>query len=125
MEYSIIEGHRTGSRLVYVHKEKFLYMKKNERGGKRTYICYQKVLSGRERIGEDHTKCSACVIIDKNEICWRNSIHHTNHQNHRTIYNDLCSLKVMKNACEFIRDNLTISAAKISTQEIFHSEITK
>lgn len=125
MEYHVVQGHRLGSQLIYIPKEKFLYLKKNERSGKRTFICYQSVLSVRQRDGEDHTKCTACVIIGKNDECWRNRIHHSVHQNHRRIFDDLRSLNNMKSTCQFLRDNLTISAEKISAKEIYSTEMAK
>lgn len=125
MEYSIIEGHREGSKLIYIHREKCLYLKQNERGGKRTYICYQKVLSKRQLDGEDHTKCTACVVIGRNDECFRNKTHHTSHKNHRGIYDSLCSIKNMKNKCLLIQNNFPLSGRKISAKEIFCEEIAK
>lgn len=123
MEYTVIGGFRTNSTLIYVHKEKCLFLKKNERNSNRTYICYQAVLSKRQLRDEDHTKCTACVVIGKNGECFRNKIQHTSHRNHRSIYADLCSIENMKNKCDFIKNNLPISGSKISVKEIFCEEI--
>lgn len=123
MEYCIIRGYRGESKLVYVPKEKYLYLKKNERSGNRTYICYQKVLLARERKYEDHTKCNAVVIIDKQGNCWKGKSHHTSHQNHRSIYNDLISLNSMKDTCQFLHDKAPASAHKIPLTEIIATEL--
>lgn len=120
MEYCIIQGYRGESKLVYVPKERFIYLKKNERSGNRTYICYQKVLLARKRKNEDHTKCNAVVIIDKHGNCRQGKSHHTSHQNHRSIYNDLRSLNSMKATCRLIQDK---APHKIPLAEIISTEL--
>lgn len=43
-KYEIVRGFQRTSQIIWVPAEKFLYVKKESRGGYDEYICYQTVL---------------------------------------------------------------------------------
>lgn len=133
MEYSIINGNREGCKLLWVPQEKYLYVKKCERSGKKTYICYNTILSSEKKKDrkenevnlEKHIKCTARVTIGENGQCNRNKIAHEPHENHQIIYEDSMLRNNIKKKCLFLRQEFPESSHKISEKEIFFGEICK
>lgn len=133
MEYLLIEGHRKGSKLLYTPTDGHLYVKKNIRNEKTFYICYQTILcEGKKKKEEynvitDKTKCTARVLTDKKNKCWRNDIKHTEHNDHRAIFDDLQSLNSMKSECKRLKETYTTSSAsrKITALDIYNEFMSK
>lgn len=147
MEYRFVTGFN-GSKLVYT--DKHLYnLKCNRPNGNVEYICYQKILNKRTKeektqsdgsqsqgmeelemnLAEQDTgcqpNCGARVIIKPDKTLSRNKIQHTNHNNHEIIVADLESIDEMEKVCTFIRENIPLSAHKVSPKDIFLQVMAK
>lgn len=147
MEYRFVTGFK-GSKLVYT--DKHLYnLKCNRPNGNVEYICYQTILCKQmkkektQSIGSQsegmkqlemklakqdtgcQPNCSARVIIKPDKTLSRNKIHHTNHDNHEVIVSDLESIDEMEKVCTFMRENIPLSAHKVSPKDIFLQVMAK
>lgn len=118
LTHTFVEGHRRGSRLVWVHEEKFLYFKKDERSGKTSYLCYENQLQ--------HSQiCSSRCLIDSEGIMTKNSIPHSGHSNHQAVYDKLKTRSSIIDSCEQAASVLEDLHFTIPTQQIFNRELSK
>lgn len=125
MEYSIIQGVREGSHLVYVAEQKLLYVFKVERNGRKTYICYQTIICARKNDqNHDHTRCTARIVLLDDRYCEASSSHSA-HVDHEIIFEDLRKRNNMKIKCHFLKEEFAEDAHKISARTIFQKEIAK
>lgn len=120
LKYIITPGFRDSSNLVYVIKEKNLFVGKEKRNNGKSYVCYQTILCKKD---QTQVKCSARVKIDKNGDCQRNHVDHSSHPNHEMIYNDMNTAHSMKDVCKQLQGLLGSSARKISSREVFNRQL--
>lgn len=124
MEFSYIQGFH-GSTLLYIHEEKHLFMKTNDRNGRTEYICYEVALSKEKyRYEEPKIKCNARASTKQN-MCKRNKVEHQQHANHELVFRDLQTLNAIKEKCRLLSEWCPSSAHKISAKEIFMIELAK
>lgn len=123
-EFEKIRGHRTDSTLYWIPEEKFLYVKKEERGNKIECICYQTVLTNSNR-KVDRKKCTARRFINSKGQISKSAISHTNHDNHELIYKDLITRKSIVDTCVGVQNLLGDISVKVSVGDIFTREIAK
>lgn len=124
LEYLFVTGFH-GSRLIYTPSEKNLYAFKDKRGNGESFICYQYILNKQKNGEEEHSKCSARVVLDKDKNVTRNHIEHSHHKNHEQIYADMISASTMKNKVRELRDEFPEMLDKISVDNIFLKEQAK
>lgn len=149
MEFEYIEGLRRNAKVVWVPRERHLYVRNVKRGGNIEYICYQKVLCNQniterkdknnndESIGKHERKkkknnkreivlkCNARVIVDGNEKYTRNKIEHTFHENHEHIYKDMVSKNKIIDRCVAHKKVTEGLAVKVPTHDFFTLELAK
>lgn len=126
MEYKFITGFK-GSKLVFAQNNLFNF-KCTRPNGNVEYICYQSILSKKTNNASKQNivqNCSARVIIKPDKTIYRNKIPHTNHNNHEAIVSDLESIDDMEKVCTFIRENMPLSAHKVSPKDIFSQVMAK
>lgn len=121
MNYCYVIGLSGKNELLYIDKEKCLYMEHSQKNGKKYFQCYQ----GRLKSSLDYVPCPArCNVDQSTKIYTRtNGIH--NHKNHELEFNDLKSLNAMKDKCRWLADSVPLYAYKISVKEIFLEEMAK
>lgn len=129
MECIPIKGFQGGD-LIYIPKEKHLYVRKSNISGKSFLVCYDTVAYKDTDIDKDDdyefVKCSArCMLDVRTGKCHRNSTPHTDHDDHEIKFHDLQSLNAMKEHCRYLAKNFPFSARKIPIKEIFLSEMSK
>lgn len=152
MEYEIIDGKRFNgnknkvSKLLWVPREKHLYVKKVTRNDKTEFICYQTILTNRKKkVRIDFTilyfkpifryffqslkntegvlKCTARAILHPDGRLIENSITHTPHESHESLYHDILTANEIKNKCHVAKVTFPDSAHKISEKSIFYREL--
>lgn len=126
MQYTILQGLRAGSRVLYVPQDKMLYVSKCKRRGQEEFICYQTILCARKKENNHHQKCTARVIIDDlSERCVRNKVAHSNHCNHEDLINIMETTNNIKEKCTILRTKFPILSKKIRPKDIFYDEVAK
>lgn len=118
LTYQEIEGRRRGSRLMWVFEDKYLYVKKDTRSGKRVYSCYQNQI-------DPKAKCASRRFIDENGIMTTNWITHTPHHDHTSIYEDLKTRSNIIDSCVEASNALRDLHVTIPNQQIFTRELAK
>ncbi|XP_055308039.1 uncharacterized protein LOC129572142 [Sitodiplosis mosellana] len=116
--HEFVEGHRRGSRLLWVPEEKYLYFKKDDRSGKTIYLCYENQLQN-EQI------CSSRRSIDSEGTMTTNSIPHSCHSNHQAVHDKLKLRSHIIDSCEHAAHALEDLHFTIPTQQIFTREVAK
>lgn len=118
LTYEEVEGRRRGSKLIWVMEEKCLYSIKDVRNEKRVYLCYQNQI-------DPTLGCSSRCSIDSSGIMSSNSIPHSNHSNHVSIYEDLKTRSNIIDSCVEAANVLKDLHVTIPNQQIFTREIAK
>lgn len=125
MEYEIIYGKRRNKmkscQLLYLPSEKCIFVKNNERYGKKEYHCYQRVLAANKKNDNSHLKCNARAYIDSENVCTRNGTNHSEHESHDKIVYSFEKMNRIKEVCETV--GAVLPAHKVSTKQIFSTEI--
>lgn len=112
-------GRRRGSKLVWVFEEKNLYIFKEERGGRKEYLCYQ------NKIDPNNVKCSARRIIDPSGKMTTGALSHSAHPNHEMFYKDLKTRSDVINGCTAAARALDHLHVTVPNQQIFTRELAK
>lgn len=122
MEYTMITGLRAGSKLLYCVTEKCLYVKKDKRGQKTSFICYQTILSVANEL---EPTCTARVLLDENGVLSRNHIAHSTHHDHERIRLDMCTANDIKSNIRFLATNFPEMSHKMSVEDVFNKQMSK
>lgn len=132
LSYEYVKGNRQLAVLVWIPKDKHLYVRHIERGGKTEYICYQKILFKQEKLKKsskmsrrDNSKCTARIKIDANGKCSRNNIAHTSHNNHEFLYKDIVSKNEIIDRCVAIKQSYGGIPVKVPVHDVFTVELAK
>lgn len=120
MDFVPLNGYRRSSELVYSRCEKMLFRRTRMRSNEKEYVCYQNVLS--EKKSKQHPKCNARLKMRYGRYT-RNGTDHSNHMDHKNIYQELKLLNRIKKSCEESGANL--ASHKVSTKEIFNRELAR
>lgn len=125
MEHSFVSGFHSGT-LLYLHKEKRLFRKVNDRKGQEEWMCYHSILPKRYQLNEptDYTKCKAKTFVTA-DLLRRNNIVHNHRCDHELVYRDLKSLEAMKEKCRQLAEWCPLSSFRIPAKEIFMTELAK
>lgn len=126
LAYEKINGKRRTSSLLWVPKDKYLYVRHREHTNENKgedWICYQTILHKKNK---NIVKCTSAVNL-LNEVCTRKNAHnlHTMHTNHQTIYDDLISLNKIKDDCIAAKELSKGLSMNISACDLFTREIAK
>lgn len=125
MEHSFVSGFHSGT-LMYLHEEKHLFRKVNDRKGQEEWMCYESILPQMYRLNEldPPTKCTAKTFRIEN-LLRRNQIAHSHHHDHELVFRDLVSLEAMKEKCRKLAEWCPLSSYRIPAKEIFMTELAK
>lgn len=129
MEYELLYGKRQNKKkepqLLFIPNENCLFIKNNERYGRKEFQCYQRVLSSKKKksISECQPVCNARAILSCDGILRRNETNHSGHDDHLRIVNDLRTANKIKDVCSAAGKDLPTH--KVSTKQIFHHEIAR
>lgn len=121
MAFQLLVGFNNGKNpLLYLREDKRLFVQKISRYGKTEYICYDSILSGKNK-----AECCRARVTISGEACTRNQIAHSCNGTHEIIYRDLNSLNEMRERCRSLRFACDTSSHKISVKDIFLQVIAK
>lgn len=120
MDFVTLSGYRRSSELIYFRSEKMLFRRTRTRGKGKEYVCYQDVLA--EKKSKQHPMCNARLNLQHGKYA-RNGSDHSNHMDHKNIYQELKLLNRIKRSCEDSGANL--ASHKVSTKEIFNRELAR
>lgn len=125
MEHSFVSGFHSGT-LLYLHGEKHLFRKVNDRNGQEEWMCYESILPQIYQLNEPnpHTKCTAKTFRKTNSLR-RNQTSHSHQHDHERVFRDLVSLEAMKEKCKQLAEWCPLSSYRIPAKEIFMTELAK
>lgn len=124
-DHTLIQGFHDGHPLLYLHGEKHLFYRSNERSGHVEYSCYEKSRPDRYKNNKEaNVKCTARVFLDNGRV-YRNQIRHQCHENHETIFRDLQTLEAVKEKARLIKKWCPLSASKVSAKELLAVELAR
>lgn len=119
LTFEEIEGKRKNSKLIWIVEEQYLYFKKDERAdGRKVYLCYQ------NRI-DSNQPCPARRSIDSKGIVTTNTMPHSNHTDHRFIYEEMNTKSAIVNSCIQAATALKDLHVSVPNQQIFTRELFK
>lgn len=119
LTYEIVEGHRKGSKLLWIKEERYLYFMKDKRvDGRTVYLCYQNRFSG-------NGSCSARCSIDNQGALTTNKINHSCHTDHESTYKDLKTRSAIVDSCIQTATALKDLHIPVPNQQIFTRELAK
>lgn len=126
LTYEKIRGNRIDTCLYWIPQERYLHVKKEERGGKIECICYQTVLANRKnKDAAQILNCTARRLIDSENQVSSNGVPHSNHGDHQIIYNNLITRKNIVDTCIGVKNLLGDMPVKVSVGDVFTRELAK
>lgn len=125
VKYEFVKGFRENSTLLYIPKEKNLYVQKSSWNNIKHFVCYQSILCGKGYKNKENVACSARAVIHENKSCTRNKTAHSCHLHHEAIRKDLITINNLKSTCRNLKELISESSWKISVREIFNRELAK
>lgn len=124
--YGLIKGNRRDSNLLWIKDEKFLYVKKDTKTRGIDYICYQTIRSNpKKKRNENVIQCTSRRIVDAEGKVTKNSIPHSNHENHESYYKDMMSKNAIIDTVILLRALDEDIGIRYSTHDVFTKELSK